>query len=771
MRKLAAVAVAVATLFVGGSQAQAAIPDAFDGAVTCTVQGALPNPAYQGQRWCGTGTSSLLSRSTVESFDDTPIDVNLAFPPVPESGPDGPYPVMMIFHGWAGSKSTFAGMQRWLNRGYAVFSMTDRGFHESCGSAASRLASAGKCAKGYIHLLDTRYEVRDAQYLAGLLVDDGLISPNRIASSGGSYGGGLSMALAALKNRVMLPDGTYAPWKSPGGTDMSLAVAIPSIPWTDLAYSLVPNGNTLDYIEDGSYFGRFGVMKESWVNLLYTLGNTLGEGYYVPAGEDDAADLARWKGLLDAGEPYTGADYQGMIDEITAHHSSYYIDHGVEPAPLLIYSGFTDDLFPADEAIRFYNRTRAQYPALNIGLLFGPNSGHMRGMSKDDASAYQAEVENQWVDHYLKDVGTKPEFNVRALLQTCPADAPVGDAYVAKDWASISPGEIRLLSADAQTVASGGGDPLAGGVFNPAPLGMACSTALGSKEARTANYELDPAPAGGFTVLGSPTVVAKIDQVGDNSQIAARLVDVSPDGLTKLLVARGLWRPQGNGFQVFQLHPNAWKVEEGHVLRLELLAKDASVPAGVGLGLVPNYGRPSTGQTDATITDLDLRIPVADEPGAAGGLITKPAPKVLPDRPGVKLAPGYGPKDQVPIDDYEPPVDTPRTVRKRISVGKVKIRGKRLLVRVGCPKAATACPRTKLTVRGLKRNRGVLARIPAVVVKPGKGRWAGVKMTARGRKLVANRKRIRRIAVKVTIKPRQMSGKTVKRNARIVRRS
>ena len=296
--------------------AQAAIPEVFDGHgdISCTVQG--PGDS-KGQRWCGTGTSSLISRSTAKTFDGMPIDVNVAFPESPGPGPDGPYPLMMMFHGYSQSKSTFAEMQRWLIRGYAVFSMTDRGFHESCGSAASRLADPAGCADGYLRLLDTRYEVRDAQTFAGLLADEGLVRPKRIAATGGSYGGGLSMALAALKNRTMMPDGSLAPWKSPDGKDMELALALPYIPWTDLAYSLVPNGSNLDYLRDSSYHGRFGVMKESWVNLLYTIGLGIGEGNYALPGQDPSADLTGWKSLLDAGEPYEGRpEAQAILDDI-----------------------------------------------------------------------------------------------------------------------------------------------------------------------------------------------------------------------------------------------------------------------------------------------------------------------------------------------------------------------------------------------------------------------------------------------------------------------
>ena len=83
----------------------------------------------------------------------------------------------------------------------------------------------------------------------------------------------MSMALAALKNRKMIPanDGTLIPWVSDGGKAMRIAAAQPDIPWTDLAYSLQPNGHTLDYVVDSPYMqrGRIGVMKQSFVSGLY----------------------------------------------------------------------------------------------------------------------------------------------------------------------------------------------------------------------------------------------------------------------------------------------------------------------------------------------------------------------------------------------------------------------------------------------------------------------------------------------------------------------
>ena len=39
-----------------------------------------------------------------------------------------------------------------------------------------------------------------------------------------------------------------------------------------------------------------------------------------------------------------------IVDELTRNHSAFYLRMDREPAPTLISNGFTDDLFPVDEA-------------------------------------------------------------------------------------------------------------------------------------------------------------------------------------------------------------------------------------------------------------------------------------------------------------------------------------------------------------------------------------------------------------------------------------
>src|SRR5205807_389080 len=105
----------------------------------------------------------------------------------------------------------------------------------------------GRCQNGYIRLDDERYEAHDVQWAIGLLVDEGVAAAGHIGVTGESYGGGVSLELATLRNRVMYPDGTLHPWTSPNGAPLSISGAAPVIPWSDLGYALLPNGHTLDY--------------------------------------------------------------------------------------------------------------------------------------------------------------------------------------------------------------------------------------------------------------------------------------------------------------------------------------------------------------------------------------------------------------------------------------------------------------------------------------------------------------------------------------------
>jgi predicted acyl esterase len=635
MRRLAVLAGVLGALTLP-SAAQAAIPSIPNGAggdITCTVQ----TGANAGQRHC----SGIFT-----TFDGAPIDINVGFPPAPASGPDGNFPIVGLFHGWGGAKlpATSGG---WINDGYAFFSMSDRGWGNSCGGTDPKRTQP-VCANGYNHLMDTRFEVRDAQEIFEALADraatgatsgEGLIDPQKIGVTGGSYGGGISLALAVLKNRKMIPlnDGTLIPWVSDGGKAMQIAAAQPDITWSDLAYALQPNGHTLDYVIDSPYMerGRIGVMKQSFIAGLYGTGQA--QSNYAPPGTDPDADLTTWYAAINAGEPYdTNPLSQDIVDEITKHHSSYYIDDSTAPAPLLMSNGFTDDLFPPDEAIRFYNRTRHTHPGVPFSLFFSDH-GHQRGQNKTPDVTFRNRQTHQWLDYYVKGQGGEPFQGVQTLTQSCGGpslgatglfDDPNTDLpYRASSWAAIQRGEVHFSDPDAHVISAEVSDQ-AGQPFDPITGGGACATAPADDQTGTATYRLEPAPASGFTVTGSPTIVADINSQSATSQLAARLVDVNTATNRESLVARGLYRPEINSGstttrQVFQLHPAGWKFAAGHIAKLELLPADQP------------YGRDSNGQGTVTVSNLELRLPTLEQPD--GVFVEQPAPKVVPA--GYELVP------------------------------------------------------------------------------------------------------------------------------------
>src|SRR5215217_4392123 len=239
----------------------------------------------------------------VPTFDGVPIDVDVTLPPAG----DGPFPTIVMLHGYGGDKSDYeasrpegdkqpsdepesATTYHWnsnffARRAYAVVNPTARGFGRSCGKDAG---PDPVCAarKGWIHLADQRYEARDTQYLLGLLVDQGVARPSALGVTGISYGGGQSLELAFLRNRVRLPDGRFAPWTSPAGTPLSIAAAYPRWLWSDLVSALLPNGRFLDTRVSAPTESRepLGVPIQSFITGLFALGQA--EGTYAPPGVD-----------------------------------------------------------------------------------------------------------------------------------------------------------------------------------------------------------------------------------------------------------------------------------------------------------------------------------------------------------------------------------------------------------------------------------------------------------------------------------------------------
>src|SRR3954468_18642654 len=324
MARLLAVAVAVIALLPAAAHAE---PAPFGH--TCM-------PA-NGVRFCP--TPDLASRPA--SFDGTPIDVDVT---LPATG-DGPFPTILLLHGLGQTKTAFESTNPALRytswsfakQGFAVVTPTARGFGNSCGPSN---ASSPGCDHGWTRLGDMRYEIRDVQTLVGLLVDQGIVRPDAIGSTGISYGGGFSTMLAFLRDRVKQPDGSLVPWTSPNGTPVRLAAAWPRWMWS--------NGESIFTRNGRGPWSRTpaGVVAQNYAGLIF---GVAASGNVAPTGGDVSTDITAWKKQLDAGA--IGPATKPTLDNSYNYHGVAGVTPATGgPAPLLLQSGWTDALFPVGQA-------------------------------------------------------------------------------------------------------------------------------------------------------------------------------------------------------------------------------------------------------------------------------------------------------------------------------------------------------------------------------------------------------------------------------------
>jgi predicted acyl esterase len=552
--------------------------------------------AQDGVRFCPTETLE----QRVPSFDGVPLDADVT---LPASG-SGPFPTIVMLHGWSGSKTSFEATAPegdgnetfdynnvyYAQHGYAVLNYSARGWGNSCGTVESR-AAAG-CAEGWIRLADQRYEARDTQYLLGLLADERLVKPNAIGVTGISYGGGQSIELAYLKNRIRLPNGEFAPWTSPSGKKLEIKAAYPRWPWSDLVNALEPNGRFLDseVAPAGQSYEPIGVEIQSYVTGLIAEGEA--GGYIAPPGLDPEAELVKWYTLINAGEPYV-VEGEAIAKQIYDYHQGYGTPLAGKTAPMLLESGWTDDLFPVEQSLRAYNAAHADhsYAALMLGDL-----GHSPGANKENTDHAFNEEGAQFFAAKLEHAGKAPKNGgVTAYTQTCPTAAPAAGPFTASRFSKLAPHTITFGSAAPQTFTSVGGNPTIAAELDPIVNSEACKTVANETEPDTANYTTT---SSGFTLMGLPTITADVKVTGLYPEIAARLWDVLPSGEQRL-ISRGIYRlAEGQeGKITFQLHGNGYEFAAGDTVKLQLLGRDAP------------YYRASNGVFSIEASDVSVSLP------------------------------------------------------------------------------------------------------------------------------------------------------------------
>ncbi|MFL6145815.1 MAG: CocE/NonD family hydrolase [Labedaea sp.] len=419
-----------------------------------------------------------------------------------------PAPAILTTNGFGGSKDDQAGLARFAAaNGYVVLSYSGLGF-------------GGSGCK--ITLDDPDWDGRAASQLVTFLggldyVRHDAPGDPRLGMVGGSYGGGVQFATAAVDPRV--------------------DTIIPLITWNDLSYSLGPN-NAVPASTPGS-------AKITWALLFFFEGALL-ENVMHPdpnraIGCPNFADQTCTDLLL------TGTlGYPTPATTAFLRHASVASYVGRVHVPTLLIQGQKDTLFNLNEAVATYQALQAQGTETKMiwqswGHSGGAAPGEIDLANPDPAAQYETRRVLDWFDHYLKDLpsDTGPEF-----------------AYF-RDWVSYS-GNAAPAYADAPSfpVGTARAVPLAGPAqtFLTPPAGVPTSLSpfdAINQPALDVNLpgtfaSWSSAPLGSaMDVVGVPRVDLRLNAptavltsgLGPVGQLVLfpKLYDVAPDGSASLI--------------------------------------------------------------------------------------------------------------------------------------------------------------------------------------------------------------------------------------------
>ena len=529
------------------------------------------------------GVSYTRCSGQVPSFDGVRLDTDVSLP----SRRRQPVPTILMLHGWAGSKRDWqaatkdgggsARKQRWNNvwfvsKGYAVVNYTARGFHESCG----QLDREANCVRGWTHLAERDFEIRDSQHLLGLLVDARVADARRLVAAGGSYGGGQTWLLA-----------TALPWRSPAGRRLQLAAAVPQYAWTDLLHALVPNGRATDDREQtSSHEVPLGVAKASYITAFYVGGRTVGRGRYnvVDPLEFHSALDAHYA-LVQAGEPYDkdigrrfARTYRNKSAYYATRFSSALRDRRARAVPVLSVQGWTDPLFPAVESLQMYRKLQAAAGDYPLYLMLG-DVGHPNARNRASEWLYINRQANRFLERFVLGSRAKPPARVVSFTTRCDRRNRPPRPLSARRWEALARGEIRAIG-EASRATTWPGKPAGGPASDPLLNAGRCIRRRSPSLALASNSWTWRVPKGGFTLVGLPEVEVSYALSGADATAVFKLWDVDRRG-RETLVDRGVYRlarasgDKSSGKMNLDLFGNAWKFADGHSLRLEVGQADA----------------------------------------------------------------------------------------------------------------------------------------------------------------------------------------------------
>jgi hypothetical protein len=581
----------------------------------------------------------------VPSWDGLPLDIDVSLPAAPACA----RPMIVFAHGFTDSKTrwetdTMDGRPgdpnawRWNNvwfvaHGYAVLNYTARGWHGSCGPdsstdpANSPLGLPAACTGGnpalptrqyWIHLDDLRYEVRDAQWLTGRLVDAGATDPAHVGVTGGSYGGGLTWLMARANDRVVCggvgwdaangadpcagkTTGQLVPWRSRLGTPLHVAAAVPEYTWASLADVLLPNGRASDAEPGAAPSGNrrvpIGIPLESYTDVLfaatYAPPATKNGFLQPPSSTDETSNIPLWVAVNKAGvdtvsvqTPAVNAIATNALIQLEDYKSPLT---GLVPfdarVPIYQLQGLTDPLFPAVHAELMLNAARAFAADYPIGDFYA-DYGHPYASQLGNVPHVFNPIASAFFDHYLLGSGAAPDLTATVAAVKCVTGTAADplETYHGPTLATLADTSLTFDSAAAgqtSNVPSGSEgpatDPVSNGVVGPGIFGTRCPHIAQTTDPGQVTWSFPLNRAA--TVVGSPIVRVHAASTGPDAELNTRLWDVGTDG-TQTLMSRGTYRlaqAGGNAAATitYELSPTAWQIASGHSLKLEVSGADA----------------------------------------------------------------------------------------------------------------------------------------------------------------------------------------------------
>lgn len=515
---------------------------------------------------------------TVEAGGRTcTVDADLYRPAGVDAG--HPAPAVLTTNGFGGSKadgSTDASAKAFAARGYVALAYSGLGFGKSgCLISLDDPRIDGQAASRLIDFLGGTRAADDGTSV-DFVTKDGTGDP-RLGMIGGSYGGAIQMATAAVDHRV--------------------DALVPLITWNDLAYSLDPNG------ADRSTPGAF---KWQWANGFYLIGE--GQPLLVPGLDPSrinslsclhfvtrACDTVR---LLNSGS-YPAGKTQEMLDFARSVSPVSYLRQ--VQAPTLLIQGQADSLFNLNEAQDSYEQLKAQGTESKMIWQSWGHSGGLTNPASGELNVGQGNLETSYVGRRIL------AWFDRHLQKKPATDTGPAFAYY-RDWQS-GYGEMPAVPALSQKLYLSGDGKL---VDTRAKVALGSRTYTNwlvptshSESSLTGLLDLpDPKPYDtkgtylGWTsaplkapvdVVGAPKATLKVispktERVQNSGDAADKLVlfakvyDVAPDGsrtLVNRLVAPVRVPDVTRPFTV-ELPGIVHRYETGHRLEFVIAASDTA---------------------------------------------------------------------------------------------------------------------------------------------------------------------------------------------------